>query len=83
MTNPHELPQAVWQDFLTRQCARTPLVGTVTAVLPFGAFVRLDDAVDGLLHRSEWSSEPEVGSEVSVRILALDLDKRRVSLAQV
>lgn len=77
--------EAAWQEFLLRLVARTPLDGVVVSVKPFGAFVRLNDsAVDGLLHRSEWTSdaEPEVGTTVSVRILDLDLTRRRVSLAQ-
>lgn len=81
MTSPqHDTPESAWQEFLTRQCARTAIDGTVTTVLPFGAFVELPEGVVGLLHRSEWVAEPEVGSAVSVRILQLDLAKRRVSL---
>jgi small subunit ribosomal protein S1 len=76
-----EFFEFAWQDFLLSQVARTPLDGVVVSVLPFGAFVRLHDGgVDGLLHRSEWTSEPEVGDTVSVRILDLDLDRRRIAL---
>lgn len=77
----HQLSEHAWEGFLTRQCSRTPLDGTVTAITPFGAFVRFEDGVEGLLHVSEWNGEPEVGSTVSVRILQLDLTRRRVSLA--
>lgn len=55
--------------------------GIVTSIVPFGAFVRLHEGVEGLLHRSEWSAEPELGAAVSVQILQLDLVNRRVSLA--
>lgn len=82
MTSPqYETPEPAWQAFLTQQCARTAIDGTVTAVVPFGAFVQLPEGVVGLLHRSEWSAEPRIGSAVSVRVLELDLAKRRVSLA--
>jgi ribosomal protein S1 len=82
MNTPHHMtPEPAWQQFLTQQCARTPVEGIVTSIVPFGAFVRLHDGVDGLLHRSEWSAEPELGAAVSVRILQLDLVNRRVSLA--
>jgi len=80
MNPQHETPESAWQEFLTRQCARTAIDGVVTTVMPFGAFVELFDGVEGLLHRSEWSAEPQVGSAVSVRILRLDLANRRVSL---
>lgn len=81
MDNPQPItPEPAWQAFLTAQCARTPIDGTVVSVLPFGAFVEVGEAVHGLLHISEWAAEPEVGDTVGVRILALDLDRRRVSL---
>lgn len=87
MAYPHqELPhqetsESAWQAFLTQQCARTAIDGTVVSVVPFGAFVELPEGVHGLLHRSEWTAQPQVGSAVSVRILQLDLAQRRVSLA--
>jgi ribosomal protein S1 len=82
MSNPqHTTPELAWQEFLRQQCARTPIDGVVTALEPFGAFVKLHDGVEGLLHRTEWSDEPQVGSAVKVRVLDLDLDGRRVSLA--
>ena len=82
MDNPQSItPESAWQAFLTAQCARTPIDGTVVSVLPFGAFVEVADGVHGLLHVSEWGTAPEVGDDVSVRILELDLAKRRVSLA--
>jgi ribosomal protein S1 len=78
----HSTPESSWQQFLRQQCARTPIEGVVTKVVSFGAFIRLHEGVDGLLHRSEWSGEPQVGSPVTVRVLDLDLANRRVSLGQ-
>jgi ribosomal protein S1 len=77
----HSTPGSAWQEFLARQCGRAPIDGVVTSVVPFGVFVRLHDGVEGLLHRSEWTAEPQPGATVSVRILDLDLTRRRVSLA--
>jgi len=60
MNTPHQItPEPAWQQFLAQQCARTPVNGIVTSIVPFGAFVKLHDGVEGLLHRSEWSAEPE------------------------
>ena len=78
-------PGAAWQEFLTQLAGAVPIEGTVVSVLPFGAFVRLHDGaaggVDGMLHVSEWAgTEPAVGAQVTVRVLALDLQQRRVSL---
>lgn len=80
----HEGPSAAaWQAFVERQGNVPALSGTVTSVVPFGAFVRFDEGVDGLLHVTEWrEGEPAVGSTVTVRVLALDPHLRRVSLAQ-
>jgi small subunit ribosomal protein S1 len=80
-TPQHITPESAWQEFLVQQCGRAPIDGIVTSVVPFGAFVKLHDGVEGLLHWSEWSTEPQPGAAVSVRILQLDLVSRRVSLA--
>lgn len=61
MTSPQpEAPESTWQAFLTRQCARTAIDGTVTTIMPFGAFIKLDEGVEGLLHRSERSAPPNL-----------------------
>ncbi len=77
---PPNPPEPAWREFLTWQLGRTPIDGTVRTVLPFGAFVELPGGVQGVLHVSEWRDEPQVGRPLSVRILGLDLDRRRVSL---
>jgi len=62
--------------------------GTVTRLAKFGAFVTLDDGIDGLLHISRISSErikhPQdvlsVGQQLAVIIEKIDLDEKRISL---
>jgi predicted RNA-binding protein with RPS1 domain len=49
----------------------------VDSVVPFGAFVRIADDAHGLLHGDH---RPELGTAVTVRILALDEERKRVSL---
>lgn len=64
------------------------LTGTVKTILPFGAFVDLG-GVDGLLHVSEMSrrrvNDPKeivsVGQQVTVKIIKLDADGKRISLS--
>lgn len=80
MSNPHAEPPPVWQRFLAERAAGGVLDGTVVKVVPFGAFVELDEGVHGLLHESEYDSEPEVGSRIAVRIKELDVQRRRLSL---
>ena len=50
----------------------------VTSVVPFGAFVETA-GVTGLAYQQSWAA----GSTVSARILAIDPDNRRFSLAPV
>jgi small subunit ribosomal protein S1 len=55
------------------------VTGEVSKVVPFGAFVRIADGADGLLHGE---AEVQEGSSVRVRILALDHELRRASLTR-
>jgi len=55
------------------------VTGEVSKVVPFGAFVRIADGADGLLHGE---ADVQEGSSVRVRILAIDQEKRRASLAK-
>jgi ribosomal protein S1 len=76
----HTVSLEAWQEFLVAHAAGGALAGQVTDVMPFGAFVELGGGIVGLLSRSEWSSEVVAGSTISVRIAAVDLERRRVSL---
>jgi len=63
--------------------------GKVTRITPFGAFVKLDDRVDGLVHISELSSKkvdnPEeilgVGDESEFKIISLEPEEHRLGLS--
>lgn len=63
--------------------------GVVTNIAMFGAFVDIGIKENGLLHISEMSDrfvenaleELKVGQEVKVRVLGIDLDRRRISLS--
>jgi ribosomal protein S1 len=67
--------------FVARCSVGDVLTGTVAWVEPFGAFVEVADGVHGLLPRTEWTDEPRLAAEVTVRILAIDPDQGRFSLA--
>lgn len=63
--------------------------GTVVSLADYGAFVELEDGVEGLIHISEmsWSKRVRhpskvvsIGDEVNVVVLAVDLNARRISL---
>jgi small subunit ribosomal protein S1 len=63
--------------------------GTVTKLVPFGVFVELGDGVEGLVHISEMAKghveTPDqvtsVGSKVMVKVMDVDLERRRISLS--
>src|SRR5262249_10987604 len=62
--------------------------GTITKIAPFGAFARIEDGVEGLIHLSELPvgvNDPKQvlkeGQEVSVRILRIDAERRRLGLS--
>ncbi|MGC9670523.1 S1 RNA-binding domain-containing protein [Planosporangium sp. 12N6] len=65
-----------WQDFLARHQVGDVIEGVVTKQVPFGSFVE-SDGFTGLAHQQSWP----VGTRVSVKILEIDTEKQRFSLA--
>jgi small subunit ribosomal protein S1 len=62
--------------------------GTITKIAPFGAFARIEDGVEGLIHLSELpagmtdpKSALHEGQDVNVRILRIDAERRRLGLS--
>jgi len=63
--------------------------GTVAKIATFGAFVQLEDDVDGLVHISQLSEEHvnkvkdvvDVGDEVEARVIKVDKTERRIGLS--
>ncbi|MET0799801.1 MAG: 30S ribosomal protein S1 [Actinomycetota bacterium] len=78
-----------WKEFERTSQAGTIITGQVTKLVPFGAFVRVAQGIEGLVHISEISHEhvdtPEsvlsVGDEVQVKVIDVDISRRRVSLS--
>jgi small subunit ribosomal protein S1 len=78
-----------WESFSERHNVGDVVEGEVTKTVPFGAFVSIDDGVEGLVHVSEIAmhhvESPElelsVGQEVKVKITEIDGDRRRISLS--
>lgn len=67
-------------QFLDSHEVGDELSGTVDSIVSFGAFIEFANGVHGLLHVSEYSEQPEVGSSIRVRIAAVDLEARRIGL---
>ncbi len=59
--------------------------GTVTQIAPFGAFVRMSEGVEGLIHSSELTGAAVAavseGAAVTVRIIRVDIPRRRIALS--
>ena len=78
-----------WLDFELTFKEKDVVDGEVTKVVPFGAFVTIGKGVEGLVHVTEISVEkvdsPElalaIGQKVQVKIIELDIPKRRVNLS--
>lgn len=63
--------------------------GTVTKIVPFGAFVSVADGVEGLIHISELADSRvefpgdivDVGQVVTIKVVDVELDRHRLSLS--
>lgn len=78
-----------WESVLEQIKPGDILTGTVARLVDFGAFVRLPNGMDGLVHVSEIAdarvNEPkdavQQGQEVQVRVLRIDVENKRISLS--
>jgi small subunit ribosomal protein S1 len=78
-----------WKEFEAKHKAGQVIEGEVTKIVPFGAFVRVADGIEGLVHISKLSEQHiesadqvvQVGEQVRVRVEDVDVARRRVSLS--
>ncbi|MGH2637233.1 MAG: 30S ribosomal protein S1 [Actinomycetota bacterium] len=78
-----------WKEFERKYSAGEIIDGQVTKLVPFGAFVRVAQGIEGLVHISEISDQhidtPEsvlsVGDQVRVKVIEVDVPRRRISLS--
>ncbi len=81
--------QDPWQEFAGSHEVGQLVYGRITKLVPFGAFVQVGDGIEGLVHISEISahhieSAEQVvtpGEELWVKIIDLDLARRRISIS--
>jgi small subunit ribosomal protein S1 len=78
-----------WQNIARRYPPSTRVFGKVTNIADYGAFVEIEDGVEGLVHVSEmdWTNKNvnpakvvHTGQEVEVMVLDVDEERRRISL---
>jgi small subunit ribosomal protein S1 len=78
-----------WQHFARTHQMGQVVPGKVTKLVPFGAFVRVEEGIEGLVHISELAERhveiPEqvvtVGDDIFVKVIDIDLERRRISLS--
>jgi small subunit ribosomal protein S1 len=78
-----------WQAFARTHTIGQVVPGRVTKLVPFGSFVRVAEGIEGLVHISELAERhveiPEqvvnVGDEIYVKVIDIDLERRRISLS--
>jgi len=80
-----------WETAETRYSPGQIVEATITSIVPFGAFARLEEGLDGLIHISEFNkgnngnddllTQMEEGQTVQVRILHVDSVHQRMGLS--
>ncbi|MFT4186771.1 MAG: 30S ribosomal protein S1 [Micrococcaceae bacterium] len=78
-----------WEKFARTHALGQVVPGKVTKLVPFGAFVRVEDGIEGLIHISELAIRHvdlaeqvvNVGDTLYVKVIDIDLERRRISLS--
>lgn len=78
-----------WVEATKKYQVGGTIEGEVNRITPFGAFIKLDDEINGLIHVSEVSDKEitdpsevlKVGDKVTAKIIAIDPDEHRVGLS--
>ena len=76
-----------WTTVEQRYTPGQMVTGVVTKIAPFGAFARIEDGIEGLIHLSELPSgvDPKTvlheGAQLQLRILRIDAERRRLGLS--
>ena len=79
-----------YQVYASKNEVSKTVTGKVVQKIPAGIILELDHGVTGLLHRSEFSWNPndnldmcvKIGDEIEVKIIKLDDEKQRISLSR-
>lgn len=84
-----QLGEDPWDNIMRRYPVGTRLFGKVTNLADYGAFVEIEEGVEGLVHVSEmdWTNKNihpskvvQLGDEMEVMVLDIDEERRRISL---
>ena len=84
-----QLSSDPWDEIETHFKIGDMVMGKVSKITSYGAFVELDNDIDGLVHISQVSEERiekikdviDEGAEVEARVIKIDKDERRIGLS--
>src|SRR5690242_3706819 len=86
-----QLATDIWDDFFTRHKVGDTIEGKVTRMTNFGAFVELDEGIEGLIHVSEFDDshaapgaekiDLQVGNNYQMKIIKLSPSERKIGLS--
>jgi small subunit ribosomal protein S1 len=83
-----QLATDIWDDFFSRHKVGDTIEGKVTRMTNFGAFVELDEGIEGLIHVSEFDDshggekiELQVGNSYQMKIIKLSPSERKIGLS--
>jgi small subunit ribosomal protein S1 len=85
-----QLEKNPWENFADKYQTGVRVQGTVTTVTDYGAFVEIEQGVEGLVYHTEisWNAKNvhprkllKTGDKVEVMILELDISKHKISLS--
>jgi small subunit ribosomal protein S1 len=84
-----QLTEDPWANIEEHFSVGDMVTGTVTKITSFGAFVQLENDIEGLLHISQLSADHvkrvkdviNVGDEVTARVVKIDTEERRIGLS--
>jgi small subunit ribosomal protein S1 len=83
-----QLATDIWDDFFSRHNVGDTIEGKITRMTNFGAFVELDEGIEGLIHVSEFDDshggekiELTVGKNYQMKIIKLSPQERKIGLS--
>ena len=83
-----QLATDIWDDFFSRHHVGDTIEGKVTRMTNFGAFVELDEGIEGLIHVSEFDDshggekiDLQVGNSYQMKIIKLSPQERKIGLS--
>jgi small subunit ribosomal protein S1 len=87
-----QLATDIWDDFFSRHHVGDTIEGKVTRMTNFGAFVELDEGIEGLIHVSEFDEshgaspggekiDLQVGNSYQMKIIKLSPSERKIGLS--